>query len=101
MTVDQAARAGLEPNGGARRAEARPSTRSQRGRDGINLLMADVRDGVGRYLLVFLKGGEHWDSGAIGIAMAASSIAAQLVMVGVALMFFAVLMPETKSAESA
>ncbi len=44
--------------------------------DGINFLMADVRDGVGPYLAVFLKGGEHWDAGAIGIAMAASFIAA-------------------------
>lgn len=55
---------------------APPSARSLRGLDGINVLMADVRDGVGPYLAVFLKGGEHWDSGAIGIAMAASSIAA-------------------------
>ncbi len=55
---------------------AQPSTRSLRGLDGINLLMADVRDGVGPYLSVFLKGAEHWDAGAIGIAMAASSIAA-------------------------
>ncbi len=52
------------------------STRSLRGLDGINFLMADVRDGVGPYLSVFLKGGEHWDSGAIGVAMAASSIVA-------------------------
>ena len=44
--------------------------------DGINFLMADVRDGVGPYLSVFLKGQEHWEAGAIGIAMAASSIAA-------------------------
>jgi predicted MFS family arabinose efflux permease len=43
--------------------------------------MADVRDGVGPYLSVFLKGGEHWDSGAIGIAMAASSIAAAICQV--------------------
>ena len=59
-------------------ADSCPSKRSLRGLDGINLLMADVRDGVGPYLSVFLKGGEHWDSGAIGIAMAASSIAAAL-----------------------
>ncbi len=51
-----------------------PSARSIRGLDGINFLMADVRDGVGPYLAVFLKGGEGWNSGAIGIAMAASSI---------------------------
>ena len=53
-----------------------PSTRSLRGLDGINFLMADVRDGLGPYLSVFLKGQEHWEPGAIGIAMAASSIAA-------------------------
>ncbi len=58
-----------------------PSTRSLRGLDGVNLLMADVRDGVGPYLSVFLKGGEHWDSGAIGVAMAASSIAAAVCQV--------------------
>ena len=40
--------------------------------------MADVRDGVGPYLSVFLKGGQHWQPGEIGIAMAASSIAAAL-----------------------
>ncbi|MGI4943554.1 MAG: MFS transporter [Janthinobacterium lividum] len=58
-----------------------PSARSLRGLDAINLLMADVRDGVGPYLAVFLKGGEQWDSGAIGIAMAASSIAAAVFQV--------------------
>jgi predicted MFS family arabinose efflux permease len=58
-----------------------PSSRSLRGLDGINFLMADVRDGVGPYLSVFLKGGQHWDAGAIGIAMAASSIAAALCQV--------------------
>jgi len=64
------------PVEGAQAGQAQPSTRSLRGLDGINVLMADVRDGVGPYLSVFLKGGEHWDSGAIGIAMAASSVAA-------------------------
>jgi predicted MFS family arabinose efflux permease len=49
-----------------------------RGLDAINFLMADVRDGVGPYLSVYLKGSQHWESGAIGIAMAASSIAAAL-----------------------
>jgi MFS family permease len=54
------------------------STKSLLGLDGINFLMADVRDGVGPYLSVFLKGGQHWEPGAIGIAMAASSIASAL-----------------------
>ena len=60
---------------------ALPSARSLRGLDGINILMADVRDGVGPYLAVFLKGSEHWDAGAIGVAMAASSVAAAVFQV--------------------
>jgi MFS family permease len=55
-----------------------PSTRSLRGLDWLNFLMADVRDGLGPYLSVFLKGSEHWEPADIGIAMAASSIAAAL-----------------------
>ncbi len=61
--------------------QGQPSARSLRGLDGINFLMADVRDGVGPYLSVFLKGGEQWDAGAIGIAMATSSIAAAICQV--------------------
>ena len=52
--------------------------RSRLGLDGINFLMADVRDGVGPYLSVYLKGAQHWDAGAIGLAMGASSIAAAI-----------------------
>jgi predicted MFS family arabinose efflux permease len=73
--------ASAEPAGADRTDEGQPSSQSLRGLDGINFLMADVRDGVGPYLAVFLKGGEHWDSGAIGIAMAASSIAAAICQV--------------------
>lgn len=64
-----------------RSGQDRPSPRSLRGLDGVTFLMADVRDGVGPYLSVFLKGAEHWDAGAIGIAMAASSIAAAVCQV--------------------
>jgi predicted MFS family arabinose efflux permease len=56
--------------------EPGPSARSLRGLDGLNFLMADVRDGLGPYLSVFLKGSQHWGAGAIGIAMAVGSIAA-------------------------
>jgi MFS family permease len=56
--------------------KASPSKSSLFGLDGLNFLMADVRDGVGPFLSVFLKGGQHWSAGQIGIAMAASSIAA-------------------------
>jgi MFS family permease len=59
-------------------AELSPSPRSLRGLDGLNFLLADVRDGLGPYLAVFLKAEQHWQPGAIGIAMAASSVAAAL-----------------------
>ena len=43
--------------------------------------MADVRDGVGPYLSVYLKADQHWQAGAIGTAMAAASLAAALCQV--------------------
>ncbi|HEY0792036.1 MAG TPA: MFS transporter [Chthoniobacterales bacterium] len=55
-----------------------PSAQSLHGLDGLNFLMADVRDGVGPYLSVFLRGAQHWAPGDIGLAMAASSLAAAL-----------------------
>ena len=57
-------------------AQPPPSRRSLFGLDGLNFLMADVRDGLGPYLSIYLKGGQHWQPGRIGVAMAASSIAA-------------------------
>ena len=59
-------------------ADRRPSRSNILGLDALTFLMADVGDGVGPYLSVFLKGGLHWQSGEIGIAMAASSIAAAI-----------------------
>lgn len=59
----------------------RPSARSLRGLDGLNFLMADVRDGLGPYLAVFLKGSQHWAPGDIGIAMAVNSLAAAVAQI--------------------
>jgi MFS family permease len=53
-----------------------PSKRSLIGLDGLNFTMADVREGVGPFLSIYLKGSQHWPAGQIGIAMAVSSIAA-------------------------
>ncbi|MBV9786109.1 MAG: MFS transporter [Acidisphaera sp.] len=64
---------GREPAGETGRT---PSSRSRYGLDGLNFLMADVRDGLGPYLSVYLRGDRHWTPGTIGVAMAASSIAA-------------------------
>lgn len=43
--------------------------------DYLNLFLADVRDGVGPYLGIYLQATLHWDSARIGIAMSASGIA--------------------------
>ncbi len=55
-----------------------PSPRSSAGLDSVNFLMADVRDGVGPYLSVFPSGSRGWEAGPIGIAMAASTVAAAI-----------------------
>src|ERR1700733_1441840 len=60
------------------RPNSKPSRSSILGLDALNFLMADVRDGVGPYLSVYLKGGLHWQSGEIGIAIAVSSITAAI-----------------------
>jgi MFS family permease len=67
MTVNEAA---SRPGG--------PRSRSLVGLSSVNFLMADVRDGVGPYLSVFLAGSQHWQPGAIGIAMGVSSISAAI-----------------------
>lgn len=53
----------------------RPSKKSLRSLDYLNLFLADVRDGVGPYLSVYLKASQHWNPAQIGIAMSASTIA--------------------------
>jgi MFS family permease len=62
----------------APKADRLPSRSSVLGLDVLTFLMADVRDGVGPFLSVYLIGGQHWQSGEIGVAMAASSIAAAI-----------------------
>jgi MFS family permease len=55
-----------------------PSAQSLRALDALSFLMADVRDGIGPFLVVFLKGTQHWSSGEIGLVMGVSGIAAAL-----------------------
>jgi len=52
-----------------------PSKKSLQGLDYLNLFLADVRDGVGPYLSVYLKASEHWNPAQIGVALSASAIA--------------------------
>jgi MFS family permease len=55
-----------------------PSTRSLWALDSLNVLLADVRDGVGPYLAIYLLATQHWDPASIGIAMSAMGIATVL-----------------------
>jgi MFS family permease len=71
-------------------ATARPSSRSLRGLDALNFLMADVRDGLGPFLSVYLKGTQHWSSGNIGLVMAASGIATAICQIPAGLIVDAV-----------
>jgi MFS family permease len=47
---------------------------SLRALDALNVVLADVRDGLGPYLAIYLAT-RHWDSGRIGIAMSVMGIA--------------------------
>src|SRR3954463_4454454 len=54
--------------------ERSPTTTSIRALDGLNVFLADVRDGMGPFLGAFLREKHHWDAGRVGIALAASQI---------------------------
>ncbi|MBW4472735.1 MAG: hypothetical protein KME45_20515 [Stenomitos rutilans HA7619-LM2] len=54
--------------------DRRPSQRSLRSLDFLNLFLADVRDGVDPYLSVYLKAAVGWDAAQIGAALSASTI---------------------------
>lgn len=51
------------------------SARSLRALDALNIFLADVRDGVGPYLAIYLLATHHWDPASIGIAMSAMGMA--------------------------
>jgi MFS family permease len=54
-------------------------TRSLRGLDWVSLLMADVKDGVGVYLSVYLLTVRHWPADKIGLVIAAPGLVGILV----------------------
>lgn len=52
-------------------ADGSPSPMSLRALDALNFFLADVRDGLGPYLAIYLTSKVHWDASKVGIAMAA------------------------------
>ncbi|MEH2032277.1 MAG: MFS transporter [Nostoc sp.] len=55
--------------------QRRLSKESLRSLDYLNVFLADVRDGVGPYLSIYLKASANWNPAQIGLAMSASAIA--------------------------
>ncbi|QKQ73158.1 MFS transporter [Nostoc sp. TCL240-02] len=56
----------------------KPSRTSLRSLDALNVFLADVRDGVGPYLSVYLKSSQSWEPAQIGLVLSASTIATVL-----------------------
>src|SRR4051812_50215938 len=54
--------------------DASPSSTSLRALDALNFFLADVRDGLGPYLAIYLISKRHWDPSRVGIAMSAMLI---------------------------
>src|ERR1700730_2841092 len=61
-------------------------TRVERGREGIiianrwpldwlNFFLADVKDGLGPFLAIFLMSSQHWDAGRIGVVLTIAGVA--------------------------
>ena len=42
--------------------------------DWLNFFLADVKDGLGPFLAIFLMSSQHWDSGSIGIVLTISGV---------------------------
>jgi MFS family permease len=54
------------------------STRASRGLDAANFFLADVRDGLGPYLAIYLLTIQRWDEASIGIVMSIATAAGLL-----------------------
>jgi MFS family permease len=56
-------------------SEKRRATRTGRALDASNFFLADVRDGLGPYLAIYLLTEQNWDQARIGIVMSIATIA--------------------------
>jgi MFS family permease len=55
--------------------DAHTQRRNSRSLDALNFFLADVRDGLGPYLAIYLLAVHHWDPASIGIVMTVAAIA--------------------------
>jgi MFS family permease len=56
-------------------AESAHETGSEKRLSPLSFLLADVQNGMGPYVTVFLKASAHWNPGRIGLAMGAANVA--------------------------
>jgi MFS family permease len=61
------------------RTASLPSRRSLKALDCLNIFLADVRDGVGPFLAIYLSSTQHWNAAKIGLAMSVCTIATVVV----------------------
>ena len=59
----------------SRNAASGGSPRANRALDGANFFLADVRDGLGPYLAIYLLTVQHWDEARIGVVMSIATAA--------------------------
>ncbi len=62
-----------DKDGGSERQEA--AKRNRFPLDGLNFLLADVQNGLGPFLAIYLLSSQHWSPGRIGIVMTVSGFA--------------------------
>lgn len=67
-----------EPTAGAPAAPA--TSRNYRALDALNFFLADVRDGIGPFLAIWLMATHQWDPASIGLAMGAMPLASVLML---------------------
>ena len=56
-------------------SDTHETARAGRALDAANFFLADVRDGLGPYLAVYLLTEQHWDEARIGLVMSVATIA--------------------------
>ena len=61
--------------------EVTPHPRSLWALDWLNVLVADVKTGVGPYLAIYLQASRHWAPAAIGLAMSAMCFASVMAQI--------------------
>jgi predicted MFS family arabinose efflux permease len=52
-----------------------PEAAAKRPLDALNFFLADVRDGLGPYLAIYLLTVQHWDEASIGVALSVGGVA--------------------------